>query len=403
MCVVPKTTGTSFCFVSFLFFIHPRVINDVSSSSSNQHTKMSSFRKYGGVNQSAVSNYTTSFVSSSNISNVCTSMGQPNAKETSGGHLDLNGNSLLHVGCVYFQNGTSICGGGDVPSAGATGATGATGPAGESITGATGPAGESVTGATGATGITGATGPAGESVIGATGATGVMGATGPAGESVTGATGATGPMGPTGPSGDSIWLTSSTNTGIYYNQGNVSIGTSTVDANTLMTLDASAYTNMNSLQLVGTFSGSNDVLDIVTPQNNSNYWSFSQWGQLSYFQPSTSVDTWSIDSTGNANFAQVSSSGLVVAPNTIKGYGCTFASLPVLLNCTITNNATGIYTINATTPCVGILSLQSNTYTCYIQTIGVDDSTGFLFWEIYCLGGGSSPQMGNCDLIWSFF
>ena len=136
---------------------------------------------------------------------------------------------------------------GDTGTVGDTGITGVTGPIGYGITGprgvqgpqgAQGPQGpqgsqgaQGPQGPTGPTGITGSTGSIGpQGPIGPTGPTGpqdmfgLTGATGPTG--TTGPTGPTGHTGPTGASGISYWSVSGT-TGIYYNNGNVGINTTT--------------------------------------------------------------------------------------------------------------------------------------------------------------------------------
>jgi microcystin-dependent protein len=158
---------------------------------------MSTFRRYGGLNYSASSNVTRAYISNSEQMNINNYSGQPNSKEVFASHIDLSGNSILHTGAIYFQDGSSQSSAmnqGATGAQGAQGAPGSTGPTGPTgatgATGATGPNG--TTGATGATGPTGAIGATG--ATGTTGATGATGATGPNG--TTGATGATGPTGP---------------------------------------------------------------------------------------------------------------------------------------------------------------------------------------------------------------
>ena len=115
---------------------------------------MSSFRRYGGLNYSSTNNYTKSYISNSNKLNFTNSSGQPNSKGTFSSHVDLSGNSLLHTGTVYFQDGTSM---NTAPSQGSQGATGAQGSQG--VTGAQGPTGTQ--GSIGTQGPIGAQGPSG--------------------------------------------------------------------------------------------------------------------------------------------------------------------------------------------------------------------------------------------------
>jgi hypothetical protein len=220
---------------------------------------MSTFRRYGGLNYSSNNNITRSYISNSEKMNINNYSGQANSKEVFASHIDMSGNSILHTGTIYFQNGTSMSTAGNIGSQGSQGSTGpqgvtgpqgSTGPQGiigpqgpsDGDTGATGPQGpagaQGSVGDTGVTGHTGATGPQGlagaQGSVGDTGVTGHTGATGhtgPAGSTgatghtgPAGSTGATGATGHTGPSGsDSYW--SSGVTGIYYN-GYVGIGTS---------------------------------------------------------------------------------------------------------------------------------------------------------------------------------
>ena len=172
---------------------------------------MSSFRRYGGLNFSANNNITRSYISNTEQMNINNYSGQQNSKEVFASHVDMSGNSILHTGSIYFQDGTVMSTAmktgaqGPIGEQGATGPQGATGFQGSTgFQGATGPIGEQ--GATGATGPQGATGP-----IGPAGAAGAAGATGAAG-----AAGAAGATGATGPQGTPYW-TATGSTGINYN------------------------------------------------------------------------------------------------------------------------------------------------------------------------------------------
>jgi hypothetical protein len=68
---------------------------------------MATFRKYGGTNFSPISNIVRHNILNSKSSSFNTS-GLYNTKETYLSHLDMSGNSLLHVGNIYFQDGTFI-------------------------------------------------------------------------------------------------------------------------------------------------------------------------------------------------------------------------------------------------------------------------------------------------------
>ena len=143
----------------------------------------------------------------------------------------------------------------------------------QSTSGLVGPAG--ATGATGPQGVTGATGSQGsQGVTGATGSAGVTGATG-----VQGLTGATGVQGVTGATGVSPFV-SATGGKIYYNGGNVGIGTTNpiglfvVNTSTLdVVISTNGYTDMpggNAPTFTGcgttptVDSGSNDMRGGVT-------------------------------------------------------------------------------------------------------------------------------------------
>ena len=70
---------------------------------------MSSFRRYGGLNYSANNSITRSYISNSEQMNVNNYSGQKNSKETFASHVDMSGNSILHTGCIYFQDGSFMC------------------------------------------------------------------------------------------------------------------------------------------------------------------------------------------------------------------------------------------------------------------------------------------------------
>lgn len=71
---------------------------------------MATFRKYGGTNYSPIANIVRHNIFNSKSSSFITS-GLYNSKETFLSHIDMSGNSLLHVGNLYFQDGTSISSG----------------------------------------------------------------------------------------------------------------------------------------------------------------------------------------------------------------------------------------------------------------------------------------------------
>jgi hypothetical protein len=178
---------------------------------------MSSFRRYGGLNFSANNNITRSYISNSEQLNINNYSGQQNSKEVFASHIDMSGNSMLHTGTIYFQDGTSMSTAGNMGAQGAPGPTGPIGPPGpQGNPGATGPQGDSgPQGATGFQGGTGATGPQGKT--GPQGATGFQGGTGATGAQ--GFTGATGPQGFTGPQGATGYQGSTGATGAQGEQG----------------------------------------------------------------------------------------------------------------------------------------------------------------------------------------
>jgi hypothetical protein len=71
---------------------------------------MATFRKYGGTNYSPISNIVRHNILNSKNSSFNTS-GLYNSKETYLSHVDMSGNSLLHVGNIFFQDGTSLSSG----------------------------------------------------------------------------------------------------------------------------------------------------------------------------------------------------------------------------------------------------------------------------------------------------
>ena len=70
-----------------------------------------SFRKYGGKQYSATNNVTHSNISNNEQLNISGGSGQLNTKETFLSNVDMSGNSIIHMGCIYFQDGTSLSSG----------------------------------------------------------------------------------------------------------------------------------------------------------------------------------------------------------------------------------------------------------------------------------------------------
>jgi hypothetical protein len=67
------------------------------------------FRRFGGITYSTRNNYVHSEYTNNSNMNISTRTGQPNSKELFRSHIDLSGNSILNVGCIYFENGTVLC------------------------------------------------------------------------------------------------------------------------------------------------------------------------------------------------------------------------------------------------------------------------------------------------------
>ena len=241
---------------------------------------MSTFRRYGGLNYSANNNITRSYINNSEQVNINNYSGLPNSKETFAGHLDLSGNSILHTGSIYFQDGTVMS---TASNIGATGSAGPPGPQGpQGPPGATGPQG--YTGLQGATGLQGPTG--------IQGLTGIQGDTGPQG--YTGLQGATGLEGPTGPKGDTgirgvtgppgagsnYWLESPLNINdIYHAGGNVGIGITgpgcALDVGgAIRTNDGIVFYNPGATTIMQSSiaSSTNNDLNIASPTGNVTFY-----------------------------------------------------------------------------------------------------------------------------------
>lgn len=140
---------------------------------------------------------------------------------------------------------------------GPIGPAGPAGPAG--AIGATGPAGPA--------GATGAAGPAGPA--GATGATGPAGPAGPAG-----------PMGPQGPAGDGFWTLNGTS--VYYNGGNLGLGTSAPAAHLEVRKTGDASLRLRSLS-----TGGSGLLELMAPAGTAL--SPNTLGELRFLDSAASV------------------------------------------------------------------------------------------------------------------
>jgi hypothetical protein len=176
---------------------------------------MSTFRRYGGVNFSASNNVIKSYISNSDQMNINNYSGLENSKESFKSHIDMSGNSILHLYSVQFQDGTvqtSALPSGSQGLPGPPGPQGAQGSLGlQGAQGATGAEGaQGLQGVQGAQGYIGVQGPQGlkgdqgpqgvQGLQGVQGAQGYIGVQGPQG--LKGTTGSQGLQGDAGPQGD---------------------------------------------------------------------------------------------------------------------------------------------------------------------------------------------------------
>jgi len=65
-----------------------------------------SFRQFGGLNYSAKNNIITNQFSNSGNLGITDTLGQPNSKIVSQSHIDMSSNSIMHVGKIYFSDGS---------------------------------------------------------------------------------------------------------------------------------------------------------------------------------------------------------------------------------------------------------------------------------------------------------
>ncbi len=67
---------------------------------------MATFRRVGGLNYASNNNITRTFISNNASLNINKQSGYENSKETFRSHIDMSGNSILHVTSIEFQDGT---------------------------------------------------------------------------------------------------------------------------------------------------------------------------------------------------------------------------------------------------------------------------------------------------------
>jgi hypothetical protein len=67
------------------------------------------FRKFGGLNYAPNSNIVRNHYANSDNFTVSENIGLENTKTISLTNIDLSGNSIFNVGCIYFGDGTSQC------------------------------------------------------------------------------------------------------------------------------------------------------------------------------------------------------------------------------------------------------------------------------------------------------
>jgi|LauGreDrversion4_2_1035121.scaffolds.fasta_scaffold115065_3 hypothetical protein len=203
---------------------------------------MSSFRKFGGTNFATHQNIAKSTTLHSNQYQCTSTNGLKNTKNTLLTHRDMVGNSILNIGSIYFQDGSTMSStnGSQGPQGnqGFPGYSGTTGIGYQGSQGSQGP-----TGYSGNIGNQGSTGPQGfQGYTGYQGSTGNQGATG-----YQGATGNQGPNGYSGNNCDETMPQMYSSSSGFYNGAFMECGRTTTNDSGVATITLNTINKIGSI------------------------------------------------------------------------------------------------------------------------------------------------------------